>query len=274
MQESSIFRNKMAQINENWENVLGDILRTNSNLRCNVCGNTGIAYRSEMHQFLDEVDYFIANFNITTNRKGKRYFNMLQGKKLDGTAYNNINLPVFDELHQALTYLKNKQYSITQIEGFGLQLGNTGKYGDITKINCCPKHIELKSLKQGQGLDDGLDVLSGLNATPLKNRTQFVDQFINGYLKKINTLDELNYVFEIRKLSANGETFIKNQFKELFIAKAEDMFEVIWANQNLRGSLFDNVNEFDDVIKAQKRGVFNTWVNNQDEILFKFIKVE
>jgi len=35
----SIFRNKMAQINENWEDVLGDILRTNSNLRCNVCGN-------------------------------------------------------------------------------------------------------------------------------------------------------------------------------------------------------------------------------------------
>ena len=45
-------------------------------------------------------------------------------------------------------------------------------------------------------------------------------------------------------------------------------------NSNLRTSLFNNVDEFDDVIKAQKRAQFETWVTNKDNILFKCIKME
>ncbi len=272
MQDGSAFRNRMTAMGKNWETVLEDILRTNSNLRCTVCNSNYLSYRSEMHQFLEEAEYFIHNFNITSNSQGKKYFNMLQGKTINGTYYQNLDLPIFDELHQAIGFLKKKGYTAANIESFGAQIGSTGKLTDITTSSGILKYIELKSLKQGSdGLDDGLNVLSGLNANPLKYRTQFVSQFIDGYLTEITNLNQLNYVFEIRKLGANGETFIKNQFKDLFIAKAEDMFN------NLGRPKMEQLFLIEGIEEIENANQFKFLLNNNSafrENALKFIKIE
>jgi len=55
----------------------------------------------------------------------------------------------------------------------------------------------------------------------------------SGYLKSIENINELNYVFDARKLNNNDVTFIKNQFKDLFTTKKTDIFNAIWDNQEL-----------------------------------------
>ncbi|MDM1399054.1 hypothetical protein HX049_18180 [Myroides odoratimimus] len=179
-------------------------------------------------------------------------------------------LPIMDEMNQTLRYLyNNKGIDVEQLIGFGSRIDGTTKFTDILKKGK-PKFIELKSVKRGVGVDDltdELNVLSGLNSNPLKNRTQFVDQFVNGYMKSIKSLDELKYVFDLYKLGNGGEDFIKKQFKELFEKKADDIFDAM--TPELKTELFgSNLNE------SFQRKMFNSLIENENSKLYKFIKVE
>ena len=62
--------------------------------------------------------------------------------------------------------------------------------------------------------------------------------------------------------------FIKNKFQQMYSNNAEEIFDIIWANQNLRGSLFGGRTE------SVARTYFNSLINSESSILYDFIKVE
>ncbi|MCV6629602.1 MAG: hypothetical protein OIF50_07055, partial [Flavobacteriaceae bacterium] len=264
----SNFRNALGA---DWEKELQAILKNNSDLKCNACGNKGRSYRSSMDEFLEEIDYFVANFDIRHSNKGKKLFQWAKGRRVDGKLIKNFqNLPIADELSQHLTYIKKQRFTGADIVDFGKSIGRTKKRTDITMANPPPLYRELKSLKEGSdGLDDlAGDVMSGLNKNPLKYRKQFVDQFINGYLKEIGSLKDLEYIFEARKLGSNGAKFIKKQFKGLFLAKKEEIFEIIWNNESLRGDLLKTQ---DELVGLQR---FQGLVLDDKSKLYSFIKAQ
>jgi hypothetical protein len=77
------------------------------------------------------------------------------------------------------------------------------------------------------------------------------------------------------KLPANAETFIKNQFKQLFLTKQNEIFDVIWNNNNLRTSLFGPISQNQlNLVKDSKKAIFSNWVNTMDNKIYKFIKIE
>lgn len=170
-----------------------------------------------------------------------------------------------------LYFQRNPDITAGTIEGFGKEIGKTGKLTDILMRSRSKKIRELKSLMEGNGLDDGINVLSGLNSNPLRYRTQFCSQFIDGYLKAIESLGELEYIFDARKLGENGEAFIKGQFKDLFIAKAEEVF-------NANPTLFKGFDKLDGTDKIFDADDFIELVNskqfNIDHPIFNFIKIQ
>ncbi|MCV6629047.1 MAG: hypothetical protein OIF50_04220, partial [Flavobacteriaceae bacterium] len=86
-----------------WEKELQAILKNNSDLKCNACGNKGRSYRSSMDEFLEEIDYFVANFDIRHSNKGKKLFQWAKGRGVDGKLIKNFqDLPIADELSQHL----------------------------------------------------------------------------------------------------------------------------------------------------------------------------
>ena len=110
------------------------------------------------------------------------------------------------------------------------------------------------------------DDLSILNtgATSMQRINQVIGP--KGAFSRINNLNEYDWV--ATALKNDDINHIKQLWKDAFIAKAEDMFEVIWANQNLRGSLFDlNSN----IAPIQQ---FENLINTPNSVLYSFIKVE
>jgi hypothetical protein len=96
----------------------------------------------------------------------------------------------------------------------------------------------------------------------------------SGYLKSIENINELNYVFDARKLNNNDVTFIKNQFKDLFTTKKTDIFNTIWDNQELRNSLFPEIVTNPNITKPQLKLIFENRIENINSNLYGFIKVQ
>jgi len=112
--------------------------------------------------------------------------------------------------------------------------------------------------------------------SPLTAGSDDVDQFINGYLKNVKSMDDLEWKAGFDKLKsawgseANALTKMKGQWKSVFQNKADDIFDVIWENENLRNSLFGNLASS----QTNSRALFNTLVQNTDDKIFKFVIVE
>ena len=72
------------------------------------------------------------------------------------------------------------------------------------------------------------------------------------------------------KLPANAETFIKNQFKQLFLTKAEDIFnanpDLFKQFDRIGGGKIRNFSEFETLINHQSFDI--------NHPIFNFIKVE
>lgn len=102
-----------------------------------------------------------------------------------------------------------------------------------------------------------------------------VDQFINGYLKNIKSIDDFEWKAGFDKLKGswssetNALAEIKKQWKTVFESKSDDIFNTIWDNQNLRNSIFDS-----GLTKTEAKQNFLEMVEDTDDVLFKFIKVE
>jgi hypothetical protein len=87
----------------------------------------------------------------------------------------------------------------------------------------------------------------------------------SGYLKSIENINELNYVFDARKLNNNDVTFIKNQFKDLFTTKKTDIFNAM--KPELKTSLFgQNPNT--------QFQFFESMIDDINSDLYKFIKAQ
>jgi hypothetical protein len=151
-----------------------------------------------MDEMLKEVDYLVKNFDITSNGKGAdKFWNWVRGLKQDGTPLSTAGTPtaanpylfsIMDELAQTLTYLKKSGLTDDKIINLGGSIGITTKFTDIyvTLQDGTKVYRELKSYMKGaEGLNDaGGEVLSGLLNSPLKTRTAFTTQFIDGYFRR------------------------------------------------------------------------------------------
>jgi hypothetical protein len=85
---------------------------------------------------------------------------------------------------------------------------------------------------------------------------------------KKHLLHILFILFTVNAVAQNGETFIKNQFKQLFLSKPNEIFQVIWNNNNLRTSLFGGRTE------SAASTYFTSLIDNENSILYNFIKAE
>ena len=256
--EGSAFRTKLGS---NWSDALDDILRTANDLKCSSCGNEGRIGRSSIDQFLDDVDYFVSNFNVSSGGKGEVFYNWMRGTTKNGSVPTSNQL---DELHQTIRDLSNRGVKEADVRGLGeaFDLGKPGaalKEYDLRLVNNV--YTEYKNVNYA--------------SNALVNQSQTIDQFINGYLRNIESFDKFQWKAGFNKLKsawgseANALTQMKSQWKTVFENKSDDIFEVIMDNQNLKSSLFPNL-----VDETQIRAVFDKMIRDTDDRLFKFIVVE
>ncbi len=64
------------------------------------------------------------------------------------------------------------------------------------------------------------------------------------------------------------ETALKTLWKKAFVDNAEQMFNTIWDNQALRSNLFGTRNE------TAAMNYFTSLINNENSLLYDFIKIE
>ncbi|MFA0964006.1 hypothetical protein AB9P05_19520 [Roseivirga sp. BDSF3-8] len=248
--EGSAFRTKLGS---NWSEALDDILKNAHDLKCSSCGNTGRVGRSSMDQYLDDVDYFISNFTVSTGGKGEVFYKWMR-------STSNPTPGQLDELHQTIRDFAKRGIKESEVEGLGKQFPIGTKRYDLRRVG--DKYTEYKNK----------DFVS----SPLTAGSDDVDQFINGYLKNIKSLDDLEWKAGLDKLKNKGWTdgnalfHMKEQWKSVFENKADVIFDVIWENQSLRSSLFGNLASS----QTNSRVFFNALVQNTDEKIFKFVIVE
>ena len=194
---------------------------------CLACGNTGHTIYGGR-----TLDKMIENYVEVayTFRNEPRLWAKLRA----GAEHNNVAVREGTQ-HMLETFNKNpNKYSPNKIQD--LDMNFEAILNDICE-NCLfdvkfvegstPRLVEFKSY-------------STSTWESIKSSDKFIKQF-KRYLQanEIKRLDDLNYVFNTNKADI---TEVKNAFKDLFTAKEDDIFEVIWDNQNLRNSLFGNRN--------------------------------
>ena len=248
--DGSSFRNKVGS---NWEQVLDDIISMAKDGPCSSCGGAGRVGRTEMGAYLDDVDHFIKNFEISSGSKGETFYNWMRGA-------TNPNPGQLDELHQTLSDFAKRNIKEADVVGIGKQFPNGAKKYDLRRIG--DKYTEYKNK----------DFVS----SPLSVNGSDVDQLINGYIKNINKIDDLEWKAGLAKLKdkgwteSNALTNMKSQWKNVFSeAKTKNnLFDAIWGNSALKQNTFGSLSE------TQARAILDNWVSTTDDALFKFIKVE
>ncbi len=163
-----------------------------------------------------------------------------------------------DELHQTIRDFAKRGIKESDVVGLGKQFPNGAKRYDLRRIG--NKYTEYKNK----------DFVN----TPLAAGSKDVDQFINGYLRNINSFDDMEWKAALSKLrhygwtEANALSKMKAQWKSVFESKADEIFDVIMGNQSLKRSLFGTLGE------TQSRTLFHKLVQDVDHKLFKFIIVD
>lgn len=249
---ASGFRTKLG---DNWQSEMKQILEKTTDLKCSSCGSQGRAGRSSIEIYLKDVEYFVSNFNIGEGGKGKNFYNWMKG----GGTDNQL-----DEVHQTIRDFANRNIKETDVVGLGQAF-------DVGKPDAAKKEYDL--LLVNGNYTEYKNVAFDKN--PLTSSSQSVDQFIDGYLRNIQSLDKMQWKVSFGKLEAswgskaNALTQMKQQWKAVFEARADEIFEVVWENQSgLKESLFSTTN------KAGAKTEFLEMIEFQDDDLFKFIKVE
>ena len=78
-------------------------------------------------------------------------------------------------------------------------------------------------------------------------------------------MDNFHFIFNGQKADI---TQVRSAFNRLFTNKTDEIFEVIFENQNLRNSLFD----INSVMPPKQQ--FNQLIDNTSSYLYKFIKAD
>ena len=246
--EGSSFRNKLGS---KWETALDDILKGANDLKCSTCGKKGRVGRSSIDQYLDDVDHFIKNFDVSKGGKGEVFYNWM-------TKATNPTSGQLDELHQTIRDFAKRGIKESDVVDIGKQFPIGTKKYDLQQIG--GKFTEYKNK----------DFVSH----PLTASSGDVDQFINGYLKNVDNLDDLEWKACLDKLTnkgwtdANALSKMKDQWKKVFESKADEIFD---ANP----SLFNNY-RLKDGTKITDSELFEEFIEEVTEThsIFNFVKVD
>ncbi|WP_158837572.1 hypothetical protein [Polaribacter sp. L3A8] len=258
------FRNRL---DGNWVDELSIILEKNKILHCDAAGTaSGLGrYYSKMDVFLEEVEYFVKNFDVS-QAGAKKFYSWMKRSKLDGTPISNEGLGILAEMYQTLEVLKRKGLNSSNVASLGANFTNgiNGVFKQFDILTSSGKYIELKNVN--------------FISNKLKNSTQTVNQLIDGYFRNISNFDNFEWIVNFKKLKAHGWadeatalTNMKTQFKEMFQDgnNAQNAFDAIWSNASLRNDLFDS-----SLTKVEMKNDFLDMIETMDNNLFKFIKVE
>ncbi|MEQ9306160.1 MAG: hypothetical protein RJQ14_19760, partial [Marinoscillum sp.] len=174
--EGSTFRTKLGS---DWSKALDDILKNASDLKCSSCGNAGRVGRSSMDQYLDDVDHFVSNFTVTSGGKGETFFNWMRNS-------TNPTPGQLDELHQTIRDFAKREIKESQVEGLGKQFPVGTKRYDLRRVG--DKYTEYKN--------------KDFVGSPLTAGSDDVDQFLNGYLKNVKSMNDLEWKAGYDKLKS------------------------------------------------------------------------
>ena len=243
-----------------WENELKIIIEKNKDLFCDAAGTAAgrAASRPKLVEFLDDLEYFVQNFNINDGSYGEQFYRWSKRLSDDGTPLGNTNL--LEEMFQTFFELRRRGLNAQDIASMGIEFTIGTKKYDALLVN--GKFIEFKNV----------DFVT----TALKNKTGYVNQLIDGYFRNVNSLEQFEWVVAFRKLKAKGLpskpealAHMKLQMKEVYEARGDDVFNSLWANPNLRNNLFQGLSN-----PQQARTIFNSYIDDVQSPLYNFIKVE
>jgi len=246
--EGSSFRNKLGS---GWEDVLERIIKTAKQSPCSTCGADGLVGRTQMGQYLDDVNYFVSNFTVGSGSKGEAFFNWMRG-------VTNPTANQLDELHQTIRDFAKRGIQESEVEGLGRQFPIGSKRYDLRRVG--EKYTEYKN--------------KDFVTYPITASSDDVDQFINGYLKNIKSMDDFEWKAGFDKLKsmwgseANALTQMKKQWHSVFKSKADEIF-------NANPKLFNKIKLKDGTLVTNSE-LFSEFLEEATEAnkLFNFIKVE
>lgn len=215
---------------------LEEIIKANVRVRCKSCGNSGANFLKHVDEYLDDVEHFVTNYKDIDG-----FDEVLSDlKKINENGSHNYNMEGASFMLRVLkadesTFLGK----VTKFEGSIDDLTNGCRY-DLTFTNGNKTIFgEFKSY--------GTNSLGNFLASNSATLQQF-----ETYLGKINSIDELRYLFDVEKISDLGT--IKSRFKTVF-ENNDTIFDSIYANSSLRNSLLNNptsevqaLQRFDDLV--------------------------
>ncbi len=235
-------------------NGLVDIIKKNERTPCNTCGSGGATYLNKMDVYLKDVEYFVENY------QGISGWNTVIGSQgIKNGGVNQVEATAFmlRVLHE------NPVEFESQVSGFEVSTGVGKRKMDIQKHS--GTNVECKSW------DDNADTFADFVAGTSNSYQQFL-----AYLQVAPDLSKLEYWLDGRKLSgADKLQTAKLKFQTLFQNKTQDVFDKIWANTSMMGSLIPQ-RPLESIAQWQirARSEFVTMVNSLNKDLFKFIKVK
>ena len=206
--EGSAFRSRYPTT---WLDELTEIIEKNKDLRCGSCGNGGITRVPPMDEMLDNVNHMMQYGD-------KPGFNSVMS-----AIKGNVNYR--DGIHHMIDYMKKNPSEFSNIVEFEF------RYSDDI-LNRADVLVGNTKYEFKSWTPDTPNPWNAFFSGSGNSYTQFTR-----YLENSNTLSELKYIFNGTKAS---ETQVKEAFKELFVAKKVEIFNVIWSNVNLRNSLLNN----------------------------------
>jgi hypothetical protein len=168
-----------------------------------------------------------------------------------------------DELHQTIRDFSKRGIKEGDVRGLGEAF-------DLGKPGAALKEYDLRLVNNNYTEYKNVDFAS--NA--LINQTQSVDQFMDGYLRNIDSFDKFEWKAGYDKLKSawgsesNALTQMKKQWKSVFESKADKIFE---ANP----TLFNKLKLKDGTLVTDSE-LFSEFLKEVTEAnkLFDFIKVE
>ena len=208
------------------EQGLQDIIKANVRARCKSCGNTGAAYLKNIDEYLDDVKNLADNYHDVDG-----FGDVLTDiKRINSTGSPNLNVEgaafMLRVISENESVFINK---ITKFEGSIDDLTNGCKY-DLQFNNGSKLSFgEFKSYKE-----------SSIGNFAVNGKPTY--QQLLTYIGKIDSIDELYYFFDIKKIS--NINIIKKRFKSIFNGNAKAIFE---SNE----ALFKKYNRLDGKGKIQ-----------------------
>jgi len=239
---NSAFR---QNVGTNWRTALDDVLKAAKNSPCTACppaSGTTLAFPS-MEKHLENVEYFVANFQVNAITSTDKFFFWMRGKKKGGGLLAD-NSPLKSEMAQTFHELKRRGLKEADVNQFGanyttMPVNGTSRQSDI--LLSIGTHIELKNTPYNA------------NSTP---KVQAIDQVIgqNGAFGNISSLSEFEWVAFANR--DNDATSLKTMWKNVFVTKADDMFKSVEDGglgiikiKQLFGNDVDDVSDFLDLIE-------------------------